>query len=85
MISWEAASYQFLWKLLFLCFVSGRSVQQIFQPEAGKPGKKKKDGKYIAVSKSHSAYISLTFTPKLIIQIHLTIQEQMYEWCSENW
>ena len=25
------------------------------------------------------------FTPKLIIQILLTIQEQMYEWCSENW
>ena len=24
------------------------------------------------------------FTPKLIIQILLTIQEQMYEWCSEN-
>ena len=24
-------------------------------------------------------------TPKLIIQILLTIQEQMYEWCSENW
>ena len=27
------------------------------------------------------------FTPNLIInaQILLTIQEQMYEWCSENW
>ena len=25
------------------------------------------------------------FTPKLIMQILLTIQEQMYEWCSENW
>ena len=25
------------------------------------------------------------FTPKIIIQILLTIQEKMYEWCSENW
>ena len=25
------------------------------------------------------------FTPKIIIQILLTIQEQMYEWCNENW
>ena len=27
----------------------------------------------------------LNLTPNLIIQILLTIQEQMYEWCSENW
>ena len=28
--------------------------------------------------------ILMPFTPKLMIQILVTIQEQMYEWCSEN-
>ena len=30
-------------------------------------------------------WVFFPFTPKLIIHILLTIWEQMYEWCSENW
>ena len=32
-----------------------------------------------------NSMLFIPFTPKLMIQILLTIQEQMYEWCSENW
>ena len=42
-------------------------------------------GEAVKVSGGGTAFAFNPCTPRLMVQIPLTIQEQMYEWCSENW